>query len=76
MLGLPFRLIPVPKDEAGKAAAFEQVREEVDSHATDAIVLARCVGAATSSRPCSLGALTYHLQNRVLRDGMRTIVFA
>ena len=52
MFGLPFRLIPVPKDEAGKAAAFEQVREEVDSHATDAIVLARCVGAATSSRPC------------------------
>lgn len=41
MFGLPFRLIPVPKDEAGKAAAFEQVRGEVDTHAPDAVVLAR-----------------------------------
>jgi formyltetrahydrofolate deformylase len=41
MFGLPFRLIPVPKDELGRATAFEQVRAEVDSHAPDAIVLAR-----------------------------------
>lgn len=41
MFGLPFRHIPVPTDDAGKAAAFEQVRAEVDGHRPDAIVLAR-----------------------------------
>jgi len=41
MFGLPFRLIPVPKDEIGKAAAFEQICEEVDTHVPNAIVLAR-----------------------------------
>ncbi len=153
MFGLPFRLIPVPKDEVGKAAAFEQVREEVDTHAPDAIVLARymqvippdlcdawagrlinihhgflpsfrgarpyhqayargvkIIGATCHYVSAELDAgpiidqdvirvdhgdspadmvrlgrdiektvlargLTYHLQNRVLRDGMRTIVF-
>ncbi len=41
MFGLPFVHIPVPRDTDGKAAAFEQIRSEVDSHAPDAIVLAR-----------------------------------
>jgi formyltetrahydrofolate deformylase len=41
MFGLPFRYIPVPGDPAGKAAAFEEIRREVDSHQPDAIVLAR-----------------------------------
>lgn len=41
LFGLPFRHIPVPTDDAGKAAAFEQVREEAESHDPDAIVLAR-----------------------------------
>jgi len=41
LFGLPFRHIPVPRDEAGKAAAFDQIRREVDAHDPDAIVLAR-----------------------------------
>ncbi len=41
MFGVPFRLIRVPPEAAGKAAAFEQIREEVDAHAPEAIVLAR-----------------------------------
>ncbi len=41
LFGLPFRLIPVPRDDAGKAAAFDAVRAEVDAHSPDAIVLAR-----------------------------------
>lgn len=41
LFGLPFQHIPVPTDEAGKAAAFEQVRAEVERHDPDAIVLAR-----------------------------------
>jgi len=154
MFGLPFLLIPVPKDEAGKTAAFARIREQVDAHAPDAIVLARymqvippdlCEGWAgrlinihhgflpsfRGARPYHqaytrgvkiIGAtchyvtaeldagpiidqdvirvdhgdspadmarrgrdiekvvlargLTYHLQNRVLRDGARTIIFS
>lgn len=41
LFGLPFRHIPVPTDDAGKAAAFEQVRAEAERHDPDAIVLAR-----------------------------------
>jgi formyltetrahydrofolate deformylase len=154
LFGLPFRHVPVPRDEAGKAAAFEQVRLEVDAHDPDAIVLARymqvippdlcrawagrlinihhgflpsfrgarpyhqafvrgvkMIGATCHYVSAELDAgpiidqdvirvdhadspsdmvrlgrdiekavlakgLTYHLQNRVLRDGLRTIVFA
>ncbi len=153
LFGLPFQLIPVPRDEAGKAAAFEAVRDEVDAHAPDAIVLARymqvippglcaqwegrlinihhgflpsfrgarpyhqayhrgvkMIGATCHYVSPELDAgpiieqdvirvdhadspadmvrlgrdiekavlakgLTYHLENRVLRDGLRTIVF-
>jgi formyltetrahydrofolate deformylase len=153
LFGLPFRLIPVPGDEAGKAAAFEAVRREVDAHSPDAIVLARymqvipqelceawdgrlinihhgflpsfrgarpyhqayhrgvkMIGATCHYVSPELDAgpiieqdvirvdhadspadmvrlgrdiekavlakgLTYHLENRVLRDGLRTIVF-
>ena len=154
LFGLPFRHIPVPRDDAGKAAAFEEVRREVDAHDPDAIVLARYMqvippelcrawegrlinihhgflpsfrgarpyhqayrsrgqddrrdlplrqrrtGRRTDHRAgrhpgrsrrlpghmVRLGrdiekavlakGLSYHLQNRVLRDGLRTIVFA
>jgi len=154
MFGLPFLLIPVPNDEAGKTAAFARIREQVDAHTPDAIVLARymqvippdlCEGWAgrlinihhgflpsfRGARPYHqaytrgvkiIGAtchyvtaeldagpiidqdvirvdhgdspaemarrgrdiekavlargLTYHLQNRVLRDGARTIIFS
>jgi formyltetrahydrofolate deformylase len=154
MFGLPFVHIPVPKSEAGKAAAFARIREEVDVHAADAIVLARymqvvpadlcdawagrlinihhgflpsfrgarpyhqayaggvkIIGATCHYVTPELDAgpiidqdviridhadspadmvrkgrdiekavlargLTYHLQNRVLRDGARTIVFS
>ena len=31
LFGLPFRHIPVPRDDAGKAAAFEEVRREVEA---------------------------------------------
>ena len=41
LFGLPFRHIPVPRDDEGKAVAFEQIRREVDGHSPDAIVLAR-----------------------------------
>ncbi len=41
LFGLPFRHIPVPRDDAGKAAAFAEIRREVDAHSPDAIVLAR-----------------------------------
>src|ERR1700712_1952210 len=41
MFGLPFRHIPVPRDDDGRAAAFEELRREVDGHNPDAIVLAR-----------------------------------
>jgi len=154
MFGLPFRQISVPKDEAGKAAAFAQIRAEVESHEPDAIVLARymqvippelcdawagrlinihhgflpsfrgarpyhqayargvkIIGATCHYVSAELDAgpiidqdvirvdhgdspadmvrrgrdiekavlargLTYHLQNRVLQDGTRTIVFS
>jgi formyltetrahydrofolate deformylase len=154
LFGLPFRHIPVPRDDAGKAAAFEEVRREVDAHDPDAIVLARymqvippelcrawegrlinihhgflpsfrgarpyhqafvrgvkMIGATCHYVSAELDAgpiieqdvirvdhadspghmvrlgrdiekavlakgLSYHLQNRVLRDGLRTIVFA
>jgi len=154
LFGLPFRHIPVPRDDAGKAAAFEQIRLEVDGHDPDAIVLARymqvippdlcqawegrlinihhgflpsfrgarpyhqafvrgvkMIGATCHYVSPELDAgpiieqdvirvdhadspadmvrlgrdiekavlakgLSYHLQNRVLRDGLRTIVFA
>jgi formyltetrahydrofolate deformylase len=154
MFGLPFLLIAVPKDEVGKAAAFAQIRDQVDAHAADAIVLARymqvippdlcdawagrlinihhgflpsfrgarpyhqaytrgvkIIGATCHYVTAELDAgpiidqdvirvdhgdspsdmarrgrdiekvvlargLTYHLQNRVLRDGTRTIVFS
>ncbi len=153
LFGLPFRLIPVPRDGPGRAAAFDAIRREVDRHAPDAIVLARymqvippelcaawdgrlinihhgflpsfrgarpyhqayfrgvkIVGATchyvspeldagpiieqdvirvdhadSPSDMVRLGrdiekavlakGLTYHLENRVLRDGLRTIVF-
>jgi formyltetrahydrofolate deformylase len=154
MFGLPFLLMPVPTDEAGKAAAFARIREQVDAHAPDAIVLARymqvippdlcdawagrlinihhgflpsfrgarpyhqaytrgvkIIGATCHYVTAELDAgpiidqdvirvdhgdspaemarrgrdiekvvlarsLTYHLQNRVLRDGTRTIIFS
>ena len=41
MFGVPFVHIPVPGDPAGRTAAFEQIRREVDRHDPDAIVLAR-----------------------------------
>lgn len=41
LFGLPFRHIPVPADAAGKAAAFAEIRAEVQRHDPDAIVLAR-----------------------------------
>ncbi|MET0865874.1 MAG: formyltetrahydrofolate deformylase [Nakamurella sp.] len=153
MFGLPFRHIPVPKDDEGKAAAFAEIRAEVDGHNPDAIVLARymqvipaelcqawdgrlinihhgflpsfagarpyhqayvrgvkMIGATCHYVTAELDAgpiidqdvirvdhadspadlvrlgrniekavlakgLTYHLENRVLRDGLRTIVF-
>jgi formyltetrahydrofolate deformylase len=153
MFGLPFRHIPVPTDEQGKAAAFASIRAEVDRHNPDAIVLARymqvipaelcrawdgrlinihhgflpsfrgarpyhqayvrgvkMIGATCHYVTAELDAgpiidqnvirvdhadspadlvrlgrdiekavlakgLTYHLENRVLRDGLRTIVF-
>ena len=154
LFGLPFRHIPVPRDDAGKAAAFAEIRREVDAHSPDAIVLARymqvipaelcqawegrlinihhgflpsfrgarpyhqayvrgvkMIGATCHYVSAELDAgpiidqdvirvdhadspadmvrlgrdiekavlakgLTYHLENRVLRDGLRTIVFA
>jgi formyltetrahydrofolate deformylase len=154
MFGLPFRHIPVPRDDLGKAAAFAKIRHEVESHSPDAIVLARymqvippelcrawegrlinihhgflpsfrgarpyhqayvrgvkMIGATCHYVSPELDAgpiidqdvirvdhadspadmvrlgrdiekavlakgLTYHLQNRVLQDGLRTIVFA
>lgn len=154
LFGLPFRHIPVPPDDVGKATAFEEIRREVDAHSPDAIVLARymqiippelcqawegrlinihhgflpsfrgarpyhqayirgvkMIGATCHYVSAELDAgpiidqdvirvdhadspadlvrlgrdiekavlakgLTYHLQNRVLRDGLRTIVFA
>ena len=153
MFGLPFRHIPVPPDDDGKAAAFAEIRAEVDRHDPDAIVLARymqvipaelcqawdgrlinihhgflpsfrgarpyhqayvrgvkMIGATCHYVTAELDAgpiidqdvirvdhadspadlvrlgrdiekavlakgLTYHLENRVLRDGLRTIVF-
>jgi formyltetrahydrofolate deformylase len=154
LFGLPFLHIPVPRDDVGKAAAFERIRREVDAHSPDAIVLARymqvipptlcrewegrlinihhgflpsfrgarpyhqayvrgvkMIGATCHYVTAELDAgpiidqdvirvdhadspsdlvrlgrdiekavlakgLTYHLENRVLRDGLRTIVFA
>ena len=154
LFGLPFRHIPVPRDDASKAAAFAEIRREVDSHDPDAIVLARymqvipaelcrawegrlinihhgflpsfrgarpyhqayvrgvkMIGATCHYVTAELDAgpiidqdvirvdhadspadlvrlgrdiekavlakgLTYHLENRVLLDGLRTIVFA
>ena len=154
LFGLPFRHIPIPRDDEGKAAAFEEVRRAVDAHSPDAIVLARymqvipaelcrawegrlinihhgflpsfrgarpyhqayvrgvkMIGATCHYVSAELDAgpiidqdvirvdhadspadmvrlgrdiekavlakgLSYHLQNRVLRDGLRTIVFA
>jgi len=153
LFGLPFRHIPVPREEGGRAAAFAQIRLEVDAHSPDAIVLARymqvippelcqawegrlinihhgflpsfrgarpyhqayvrgvkMIGATCHYVTAELDAgpiidqdvirvdhadspadlvrlgrdiekavlakgLTYHLENRVLRDGLRTIVF-
>jgi formyltetrahydrofolate deformylase len=153
MFGLPFRHIPVPSDDDGKAAAFAEIRAEVDRHNPDAVVLARymqvipaelcqawdgrlinihhgflpsfrgarpyhqaynrgvkMIGATCHYVTAELDAgpiidqdvirvdhadspadlvrlgrniekavlakgLTYHLENRVLRDGLRTIVF-
>ncbi|CAM06144.1 formyltetrahydrofolate deformylase [Saccharopolyspora erythraea NRRL 2338] len=39
--GIPFHHVPFPKDSEGKADAFAQVRELVDAHEPDAVVLAR-----------------------------------
>lgn len=39
--GIPFHHVPFPRDPAGKAAAFEQVRGLVDEHDPHAVVLAR-----------------------------------
>lgn len=40
--GVPFHHVPFPAgDPEGKTAAFEQVRQIVDTHAPDAIILAR-----------------------------------
>ena len=154
MFGLPFRHIPVPRDEAGKAAAFAEIRREVDSalprcdragplhagHPAGAVPAwegrlinihhgflpsfrgarpyhqayvrgVKMIGATCHYVSAELDAgpiidqdvirvdhadspadmvrlgrdiekavlakgLTYHLENRVLRDGLRTIVFA
>ncbi|QUH05322.1 formyltetrahydrofolate deformylase [Saccharopolyspora erythraea] len=39
--GIPFHHVPFPKDPEAKADAFAQVRELVDTHEPDAVVLAR-----------------------------------
>ncbi|WP_235900661.1 formyltetrahydrofolate deformylase [Lolliginicoccus suaedae] len=39
--GVPFQHVPFPTDAAGKAASFERMRELVDAHSPDAVVLAR-----------------------------------
>ncbi|MGW1743599.1 formyltetrahydrofolate deformylase [Nocardia sp. NPDC001965] len=39
--GIPFHHVPFPKNPAERGPAFEQVRELVDSHSPDAVVLAR-----------------------------------
>ncbi|RLK60619.1 formyltetrahydrofolate deformylase [Actinokineospora cianjurensis] len=39
--GIPFHHVPFPADPDGKAAAFAELRELVDAHTPDAIVLAR-----------------------------------
>ncbi|WP_280319527.1 formyltetrahydrofolate deformylase [Nocardia wallacei] len=39
--GVPFHHVPFPKDPAERGPAFEQVRELVDAHDPDAVVLAR-----------------------------------
>lgn len=39
--GVPFHHVPFPKDPAERGPAFERVRELVDAHDPDAVVLAR-----------------------------------
>jgi formyltetrahydrofolate deformylase len=39
--GVPFHHVPVPKDEAGKAAAFAELERLYDDNAADVMVLAR-----------------------------------
>ncbi len=39
--GIPYHLVPVPKDDAGKQAAFEKTAEIIDKYVPDTIVLAR-----------------------------------
>ncbi|GAB3293843.1 formyltetrahydrofolate deformylase [Parasphingorhabdus pacifica] len=39
--GIPFHYVPFPTDAPGKKAAFGEVRELVDTHDPDAVVLAR-----------------------------------
>jgi len=39
--GVPFHHVPFPKDPAERGPAFEQMRELVDAHNPDAVVLAR-----------------------------------
>ncbi|MGI5222752.1 formyltetrahydrofolate deformylase [Nocardia sp. CA-290969] len=39
--GIPFHHVPFPKDPAERGTAFERVRELVDKHEPDAVVLAR-----------------------------------
>ena len=41
MFGIPFHYVPVPADPVEKAAAFQRIRELVDVHRPDAVVLAR-----------------------------------
>jgi formyltetrahydrofolate deformylase len=41
MFGVPFAQVPVPRDEAGKAAAFRRIAQLTDAESPDAIVLAR-----------------------------------
>jgi formyltetrahydrofolate deformylase len=39
--GIPYHLVPVPKDDAGKQTAFEKTAEIIDKYVPDTIVLAR-----------------------------------
>ena len=54
--GIPFFHVPVPKDNAGKAAAFVETQHLIDSHAADTIVLARymqIIPASMCQRYCN-----------------------
>ncbi len=74
--GVPFHHVPFPKDPAERGPAFERVRELVDAHDPDAVVLARFMQVMPASLcehwagrainihhsflPSFVGARTYH----------------